>query len=102
MKELYNQIPMSGFTVVRILDNPIAVAIAHNLDMKEGRYLVFHYGGETMEASVVESRNGNLEVYESSMTFCTPLEEVLRNHYGLPYESLEKLKSLKEALADSN
>jgi heat shock protein 5 len=55
---------ISGLTVMRIINEPTAAAIAYGLDKKEGEknILVFDLGGGTFDVSVLTIDNGVFEV----------------------------------------
>ncbi|XP_039270266.2 endoplasmic reticulum chaperone BiP-like [Styela clava] len=55
---------ISGLTVMRIINEPIAAAIAYGLDKREGErnILVFDLGGGTLDVSLLTIDNGVFEV----------------------------------------
>ena len=55
---------ISGLTVMRIINEPTAAAIAYGLDKKEGEknILVFDLGGGTFDVSLLTIDNGIFEV----------------------------------------
>ena len=54
----------TGMTVMRIINEPTAAAIAYGLDKKEGEknILVFDLGGGTFDVSLLTIDNGVFEV----------------------------------------
>merc|ERR1711887_357188 len=59
---------ISGMTVVRIINEPTAAAIAYGLDKKEGEknILVFDLGGGTFDVSLLTIDNGVFEVVSTN------------------------------------
>src|SRR5579871_4667854 len=53
---------IAGMQVNRIINEPIAAALAYGLDKRNGTILVFHLGGGTFDVSVLEVREGVCEV----------------------------------------
>ena len=55
---------ISGLTVMRIINEPTAAAIAYGMDKKEGEknVLVFDLGGGTFDVSLLTIDNGVFEV----------------------------------------
>ncbi len=58
----------AGLNVMRIINEPIAAAVAYGLDKKEGErnVLVFHLGGFTFDATLLTIDNGVFEVITTS------------------------------------
>merc|ERR1712168_918093 len=59
---------ISGMTVMRIINEPTAAAIAYGLDKKEGEknILVFDLGGGTFDVSLLTIDNGVFEVVSTN------------------------------------
>ena len=59
---------ISGLTVIRIINEPTAAAIAYGLDKKEGEknILVFDLGGGTFDVSLLTIDNGVFEVVSTN------------------------------------
>merc|ERR1711992_442582 len=59
---------ISGMTVMRIINEPTAAAIAYGLDKKEGEkyVLVFDLGGGTFDVSLLTIDNGVFEVVSTN------------------------------------
>ena len=55
-----NAAKLAGFEVVELLQEPIAASIAYGLDSKEkdGKWLVFDFGGGTFDAALVKVDEG--------------------------------------------
>jgi molecular chaperone DnaK len=58
---------LAGFEVVELLQEPIAASIAYGLDSKEknGRWLVFDFGGGTFDAALVKIEQGIMKVLDT-------------------------------------
>ncbi|KAF9963133.1 ATPase with role in protein import into the ER, partial [Actinomortierella ambigua] len=58
----------AGLDVIRIVNEPVAAAIAHGLDMKDGErnVLVYDLGGSTFDVSVLAIEDGVFEVLSTS------------------------------------
>merc|ERR1712217_487556 len=59
---------ISGMTVLRIINEPTAAAIAYGMDKKEGEknVLVFDLGGGTFDVSLLTIDNGVFEVISTN------------------------------------
>lgn len=62
-----NAAKLAGFEVVELLQEPIAASIAYGLDSKEkdGRWLVFDFGGGTFDAALVKVDEGIMKVLDT-------------------------------------
>lgn len=58
---------LAGFEVVELLQEPIAASIAYGLDSKEkdGKWLVFDFGGGTFDAALVKVDEGIMKVLDT-------------------------------------
>jgi molecular chaperone DnaK len=58
---------LAGFEVVELLQEPIAASIAYGLDSKEkdGKWLVFDFGGGTFDAALVKVEEGIMKVLDT-------------------------------------
>jgi len=58
---------IAGLNVLRIINEPTAAALAYGLDKtKEGKILVFDFGGGTFDVSILEIGDGVFEVLSTS------------------------------------
>ncbi len=62
-----NAAKLAGFEVVELLQEPIAASIAYGLDSKEkdGRWLVFDFGGGTFDAALLKVEEGIIRVIDT-------------------------------------
>lgn len=62
-----NAAKLAGFEVVELLQEPIAASIAYGLDSKEkdGKWLVFDFGGGTFDAALVKVDEGIMKVLDT-------------------------------------
>lgn len=62
-----NAAKLAGFEVVELLQEPIAASIAYGLDSKEkdGKWLVFDFGGGTFDAALVKVDDGIMKVLDT-------------------------------------
>lgn len=62
-----NAAKLAGFEVVELLQEPIAASIAYGLDSKEkdGKWLVFDFGGGTFDAALVKVEEGIMKVLDT-------------------------------------
>ncbi len=62
-----NAAKFAGFEVVELLQEPIAASIAYGLDSKEkdGKWLVFDFGGGTFDAALVKVDDGIMKVLDT-------------------------------------
>jgi molecular chaperone DnaK len=62
-----NAAKLAGFEVIELLQEPIAASIAYGLDSKEkdGKWLVFDFGGGTFDAALVKVDDGIMKVLDT-------------------------------------
>ena len=62
-----NAAKLAGFEVVELLQEPIAASIAYGLDSKEkdGKWLVFDFGGGTFDTALVKVDDGIMKVLDT-------------------------------------
>jgi len=62
-----NAAKLAGFEVVELLQEPIAASIAYGLDSKEkdGKWLVFDFGGGTFDAALLKVEEGIMRVLDT-------------------------------------
>ncbi|TDG37551.1 Hsp70 family protein [Pedobacter changchengzhani] len=62
-----NAARLAGFEVIELLQEPIAASIAYGLDSKEknGKWLVFDFGGGTFDAALVTVDEGIMKVLDT-------------------------------------
>lgn len=62
-----NAAKLAGFEVVELLQEPIAASIAYGLDSKEkdGKWLVFDFGGGTFDAALVIVDDGIMKILDT-------------------------------------
>lgn len=62
-----NAAKLAGFEVVELLQEPIAASIAYGLDSKEkdGKWLVFDFGGGTFDAALIKIDQGIMKVLDT-------------------------------------
>lgn len=112
---------LADLTVLRLLNEPTAAALAYGLDNEaEGLYLVYDLGGGTFDVSLLKLTKGVFEVLATGgdsalggddfdhRIFCWALEE-WKKQFGLPpilsqaqkRHLLDAARAAKEALTDS-
>lgn len=62
-----NAAKMAGFEIVELLQEPIAASIAYGLDSKDkdGKWLVFDFGGGTFDAALIKVDDGIMRVLDT-------------------------------------
>lgn len=109
---------MAGFEQVEILMEPIAAAFAYGFKhkVKDGKYIVFDFGGGTFDAALVKAEGGVLSVVSSEGNnylggkdldnvvvdeILLPMISEQYNIYELDSDSLELLKAKLKIIADT-
>ena len=104
---------IAGFKQCSLLQEPIAACMAYGLsaEKKDGRWLVFDFGGGTFDAALVKVEDGILNVFDTegdNFLGGKNLDEVVVNQILLPYlkneydlASYEQVEWKKKALVDA-
>lgn len=95
---------MAGFRHVILLQEPIAAAVAYGArpDAQDKNWMVYDYGGGTLDVAIISTRNGRLSVINSdgdNYFGGTDIDRMLYRDIVLP--SLQNLYSLDDALDES-
>jgi molecular chaperone DnaK len=96
---------LAGFEVVELLQEPIAASIAYGLDskQKDGKWLVFDFGGGTFDAALVKVEEGIMKVLDTegnNELGGKDLDLAIVDNIIIPY--LQENYSIEGILSDKN
>jgi molecular chaperone HscA len=98
---------LAGLTVLRLINEPTAAALAYGLDQKvEGTYAVYDLGGGTFDLSLLRLTKGVFQVLATggdTLLGGDDIDQAIAQHFQLPLtqDSLLWARQVKEKLSES-